>query len=111
MTGPAVLIVNVDVCVPGTGRLLAPPGYAKEQIGGIVTSGVIEAQARVTFPEYPFAGFTLTVPCAPLPAITLLGATALSIVIVNCALTANTVSCSAGVVYVVVGPVPVIVTL
>lgn len=106
-----MLIVNVEVELPGTGRLVAPAGYENEQTGGTVTSGVTDAQESVTLPEYPLLGFTLTMPCAPLPAITLLGATALWMVIVNCALTASTVSCNAGVVYVVVGPVPVIVML
>ena len=50
-------------------------------------------------------------PCAPLPAGTLVGATTLVTLIVNCGDTARTVSGSGGVVNVVVGPVPVIVTL
>jgi hypothetical protein len=51
------------------------------------------------------------VPWAPLPAGTLLGATAVVTLIVNCGDTASTVSGIGGVVNVVVGPVPVIVML
>jgi hypothetical protein len=56
-------------------------------------------------------GFTVIAPVAPVPAGTLVGAMAVVTVIVNCGLTANTVKGRAGVVKVVVGPVPVIVTL
>lgn len=63
----------VDVGAPG----METSGGENEQIGGIVTSGVIDAHVSVTFPVYPLAGFTLTTPSAPLPATTLLGATAL----------------------------------
>ena len=83
--------------------------------GAIVTSGLIVAHERVIPPPlgvwYPYTGFTVTVPCAPLPAGTLLGATALVTLMVNCGTTASTVSGSGGVVNVVVGPVPVIVML
>jgi len=61
--------------------------------------------------RYPYTGFTVTVPCAPLPAGTLLGATALVTLMVNCGATARTVRGIGGVVNVVVGPVPVIVML
>ena len=80
----------------------------------MVTSGVTELQYKVMPPEgptYPLIGLTLTVPSAPLPAGTLLGATASRTVIVNCGVTAKTVSCKGSAVRVVVGPVPVIVTL
>lgn len=40
---------------------------------------------------YPSSGFTLMTASAPLPATTLLGATALVTVIVNCGVTAKTV--------------------
>lgn len=58
-------------------------GWLNEQIGGIVTNGVIERQARVTVPEYPSSGLMLIVPCAALPAGTVLGATAVATVTVN----------------------------
>src|SRR5438270_705652 len=62
-------------CTPG-----CPVGYVNVQIGAIVTSGVMELQNKVMYPlvpvVYPASGFTLTVPAAPLPATTLLGATA-----------------------------------
>jgi len=78
-----------------------------------VTSGVIEAHESVIPPplgvRYPYSGLTVTVACAPLPAGTLVGATAPVTLIVNAGDTASTVSGSGGVVYVVVGPVPVIV--
>ena len=79
-----------------------------------MTNGVIDAHDRVIPPPlgvtYPYSGLTVTVPWAPLPAGTLLGATAPVTLIVNAGDTASTVSGSAGAVYVVVGPVPVIVT-
>jgi hypothetical protein len=86
-----------------------------EQTGAIVTRGLIELQYKVMPPlvgvKYPFTGFTLIVPCALLPAGTLLGATASTTVMVNSGVTANTVNCCGGAVKVVVGPVAVIVTL
>ena len=114
-----MLIVNVEVAgAPLTIKLENPDGYENEHTGAIVTSGVIDAQDSVTpalgLPDgltYPLIGFTLTTPSAPLPAGTLFGATVLCTVIVNCGVTANTVKGSDGVVYEVVGPVPVIVTL
>jgi hypothetical protein len=73
-----------------------------EHTGAIVTNGVIDAQASVMPPlfgvTYPKTGFTVTVPSAPVPAGTLLGATALFTVIVNCGVTARTVRGSDGVV-------------
>jgi len=100
VTGPNVLIVTVEVMgLAFTVRVLAFPGYENEQTGAIVTSGVIELQASVVPPaglRYPLMGLTLTVPSAPLPAGTLLGATALWTVMVNCGVTASTVNCSAG---------------
>src|SRR5215469_4929036 len=87
-----------------------PLEYVKEHIGEIATSGEMEAQESV-IPQvfaathgpvvgvrYPLLGFMLTMPCAPLPAGTLVGATALCTVIVNCGITANTVKSSAGLV-------------
>lgn len=78
-----------------------------------MTSGVIDAQESVMPPPlgvtYPYSGLTVTVAWAPLPAGTLVGATAPVTLIVNAGDTASTVSGSAGVVYVVVGPVPVMV--
>lgn len=95
--------------------------YVNEHTGEIATSGEMEAQDSV-IPQvfvvvhgpvvgvrYPLLGFTLTMPSAPLPAGTLVGATALCKVIVNCGVTASTVKSSGGLVYDVVGPVPVIV--
>jgi hypothetical protein len=79
----------------------------------MVTSGVIDAHESVMPPpvgvRYPYSGLTVTVPWAPLPAGTLVGATAPVTLIVKAGDTASTVSGSAGAVYVVVGPVPVIV--
>jgi hypothetical protein len=90
----------------------------KVQTGAIVSSGLIDAQASVTPAfgllgslTYPLIGLTVTVPVDPDPAGTLVGAIALVTVIVNCGVTASTVNGSAGVVKVVVGPVPVTVTL
>ena len=66
----------------------------------MVTSGVIVLQYSVMPPlagvRYPLPGVTLTVPSAPLPAGTLLGAIAPVTLMVNCGVTANTVSCSGG---------------
>ncbi|HXJ87270.1 MAG TPA: hypothetical protein VMS18_10665 [Candidatus Binatia bacterium] len=80
-----------------------------------MTSGVMEEHESVIPPpvgvEYPYTGFTVTVPWAPLPATTLLGAMLLVTLMVNCGDTASTVRGIGGVVYVVVGPVPVIATL
>ena len=56
-------------------------------------------------------GLMLMMPWPPLPAGTLLGTTAFSIVIVNCGVTASTVRFSGGVVCVPVEAVPVIVTV
>src|SRR3954465_1409182 len=73
----------------------------------------MEAHASVMPPfgvTYPLIGLTVTMPCAPLPAGTLLGAIVLVTVIVYCGVTPRTVIGSAGVGKVVVGPVPVIVT-
>ncbi len=116
ITGPNVLIVSVEVAAgPFSGKLFRPVGYEKEHTGAIVTSGVIEAHASVTPPlpgglTYPLIGFTVTIPCAPLPAGTLLGDTLVVTVIVNCGVTDSTVS---GCVLeaVVVALVPVIVML
>src|SRR4051794_41760426 len=58
---------------------------------------------------YPLIGFTVTTPCAPLPAGTLLGATVLLSAIVDCGLTARTVSGTPAVVNVVLRPLPLIV--
>ena len=86
-----------------------------EHTGAIVTRGVIEEQASVIPPPfgllYPLIGFTVTTPVAPLPAGTLVGATAVVTVIVNSGATDSTVNGRLGVVKVVVGPVPVIVML
>jgi len=114
--GPNVLIVRVEVCgCPLMGRLVDCEGYENEQTGAIVTSGEMEAQYSVTPADgppvglmYPLIGFTVTTPWAPLPAGTLVGATLLDTVMVNCGVTANTVNGRGGVVKVVDGPVPVI---
>lgn len=90
-----MLIVSVEVAAtPGTGSPVDPAGYENEQTGPRVTSGVIELQYKVTPPvglTYPFSGFTLITAWPPLPAGTLLGATALWIVMVNSSVTASTV--------------------
>jgi len=113
VTGPNVLIVSVELMgVPFTCRPV--PCGENEHTGAIVTSGLIVAHASVIPPlgdRYPLIGFIVTTPVAPLPAGTLVGATAVATVIVNCGVTANTVNGSAGVEKVVVGPVPVIVML
>src|SRR5580704_4987312 len=95
VTGPAVLIVSVELVTP-----LTFTGWGlNEQIGGIATSGVIEAHDSVTPPAvpggvmYPLMGLMLITPSPPLPAGTLLGATAVCTVIVNCGDTASTVKC------------------
>ncbi len=103
VTGPNVLIVSPALAGPPvTGRLVWFLGYVKEQTGAIVTSGVMEAQASVTPPPvgltYPLIGFTVTTPVAPVPAGTLVGATAVVTVIVNCGVTDSTVKGSPGVV-------------
>ena len=71
VTGPNVLIVNVDVTtVPFTTNV----GGLNEHTGGIVTNGVIVAQESVTPGEplmYPLIGLMVIVPSAPLPAGTL----------------------------------------
>lgn len=70
-------------------------GGLNEQYGGIVTSGVMVEQESVT-PAlvgllYPSRGLIFTIPSAPLPAGTLLGATAVCTVTVNCGVTDSTV--------------------
>src|SRR5207237_3563753 len=86
-------MVSVDVtCVPFTTRV----GGLNEHSGGIVTKGVIDAHDSVTpgVPAgllYPLIGLIVTVPSPPLPAGTLLGATAFSTDMVNCGVTASTV--------------------
>jgi hypothetical protein len=60
---------------------------------------------------YPLIGFTVTTPSAPLPATTLLGASVLVTLMVNCGVTERTVNGSAGVVTVEFALVPVIVML
>ena len=115
VTGPNVLMLMVEVVedVPFTVRFV--PFGLNEHTGAIVTSGLIEAHERVipvwAGVKYPYTGFTSTVPWAVLPAGTLVGATALVTLMVNCGDTARTVSGSAGVVKEVVGPVPVNVML
>jgi hypothetical protein len=73
-----------------------------EHTGAIVTNGVMDAHESVMPPfvgvTYPKIGFTVTTAWAPLPAGTLVGATELVTLMVNCGLTARTVSGSAGVV-------------
>jgi hypothetical protein len=98
----------VDVAgVPFTGTV----GRLNEHTGGIVTSGVIEAHDNVTpvVLIYPLIGLMVTIPSPPLPAGTLVGATALCTVMVNCGVTANTVKVSGAAVWVPVDAVPVIV--
>jgi len=114
--GPNVLIVRVALSGgPVTCRLFPPLGYVNEHTGAIVTSGLIVAHARVTPSPcgltYPLIGFTVTTPCAPLPATTLLGATVLVTLMVNCGVTERTVSGIAAVVTVEFALVPVIVML
>jgi len=113
VTGPKVLIVSVELMgVPFTCRPV--PCGENEHTGAIVTSGLIVAHASVIPPlgeRYPLIGFIVTTPVAPLPAGTLVGATEVATLIVNWGVTASTVNGSAGVVKLVVGPVPVIVTL
>lgn len=108
-----MLIVNVELTgVPFTCRPL--PCGEKAHTGAIVTSGLIVAHDSVIPPSgetYPLMGLIVTTPVAPFPAGTLVGATAVVTVIVNCGLTARTVSGRSGAEYVVVGPVPVMVTL
>ena len=94
-------MVSVEVAaVPFTTKPVA--FVENEHTGAMVTRGVMELQYRVINPFvgvlYPLIGFTLTTPSAPLPAVTLLGATGLCTVIVNCGVTANTVKFSGGVV-------------
>jgi len=98
VTGPNVLIVIVELtAVPLTGKLVIPEGYENEHTGGMVTSGVTVEQDNVTPPfgnpglMYPLMGLIWTTPCPPLPALTLLGDTALVTVMVNCCVTDNTV--------------------
>jgi hypothetical protein len=74
-----------------------------EHTGAIVTNGVIDAHDNVMPPggggvTYPKTGFTVIVPSAPVPAGTLLGATALFTLMVNCGVTARTARGSNGVV-------------
>lgn len=92
---------------------LFPEGYENEHTGAIVTNGVIELQKSVMYPSlgvvYPLKGLTLTIPSAPFPATTLLGATGLCTVIVNCGVTASTVSVSGSVVWLPDPSVPVMV--
>jgi hypothetical protein len=111
MTGPNVLMVIVevtDVPLPVTGFGL------NEHTGGIVTSGVIELQDKVT-PElgmtYPLIGFTLITPSAPLPAGTLDGATVLTTVMVKVGTEAKTVSVRGFAVWVPDASVPLIDTV
>lgn len=54
--------------------VMATIGGAKVQTGAGVEVGVIALHESVTFPVYPLIGVTVTVPVAPLPACTLLGA-------------------------------------
>ena len=99
MIGPAEVIVIVEVTgVPFTGTGCG----LNEHTGGSVTSGVIDAHDSVTPPRvgsfgsvgltYPFSGLMLIVPSAPLPAGTLVGATGVWIVMVNCGATDRTVA-------------------
>ena len=56
VTGPKVLMVTVEVTgTPLTGRLVIPDGYENEHTGGMVTSGVMVAQDRVT-PRWEIRG-------------------------------------------------------
>jgi hypothetical protein len=108
-----MLMVEVTEVVPCTFRSF--PFGLNEHTGAIVTSGLIAAHESVIPPltgvTYPYTGFTNTVPWEPLPALTLPGAIAPVTLMVNCGDTARTVSGSAWVVKVVVGPVPVTVML
>jgi len=96
-------------------RLVSLFGYVNKHTGAIVTSGLIEAHASVIPPSdgliYPLIGFTVTTPCAPLPAGTLLGATVVVTPIVNCGVTERTVSGSGAALTVELALVPVIVML
>jgi hypothetical protein len=94
--------VDIAACPPWIFK--SDPFGVNEHTGEIATNGLIEPQARV-IPSlapgpvvYPLLGFMLTTPSAPLPAGTLVGATALWTVIVNCGVTASTVKSSAGLV-------------
>src|SRR3974390_1754249 len=109
----------VRVEVTGARPVIIGCGGLKEHTGGIVTSGVIEAQLSQT-PEfgsfgfglvYPLIGLIETVPSAPLPAGTLPGETAVSTVTVKSGATESTVRFKADVECVVVGPVPVMTML
>ena len=76
-----MLIVRVaSAVVPLLIVRVRPVEYVNEHTGAIATRGVIEPHDSVIPPfgvVYPLAGFTLTTPCAPLPAGTLAGETAL----------------------------------
>ena len=109
--GPNVVIFSVaSAACPLVTVRSGPDEYVNEHTGEMATSGEIEAQESV-IPQvlvaahgpvlgvrYPLFGLTLMMPCAPLPAGTLVGATALCMVIVNCGVTASTVKSSAGLV-------------
>jgi hypothetical protein len=118
ITGPNVLIVRFELAdpVPLMGNVVCPAGYENVQMGGTVTSGLMVLQESVMpgLPGgvlYPLTGFTLMTPCPPLPAGTEVGVTGLATEIVNCGVTANTVTVSGGklIVWEVEGAVPVIV--
>jgi len=105
-------MVSVERAVVPLVIVKPDPFGVNEHTGAMATRGAIEPHASVMPPSglrYPLLGLMLTTPCAPLPAGTLPGETWLWIVIVNCGVTASTVKSRAGLVYVVVGPVPVIV--
>jgi hypothetical protein len=79
-----MLMVEVTELVPFNFR--DRPFGLNEHTGAMVTSGLIEAQESVIPPlgvEYPFTGFTTTVPWEPLPAGTLAGAIAPVTLMVN----------------------------
>ena len=115
VTGPNVLIVSVELAgVPLIGSAVFPGGYENEHTGAMVTSGLMEEQASVTPPvgaAYPLIGLTVTTPCAPFPAGTLLGATVVVTVIVNPGETESTVRGSGELLREEVELVPVIVTV
>lgn len=96
-TGPEVLMVSCEVLGPSAVTVTVLG--LNEQIGGMVTKGVIELHdsvtpgvgGLVTGVAYPLMGLMLITATPLLPAGTLPGCTAFSTVMVNCGVTSSTV--------------------
>jgi hypothetical protein len=108
VAGPLVLIVRVEGCP--VLLVIETEAGSKVHVGDGVTTGVIALQESVTVPVYPLIGLTVTTAVAPLPACTLEGVTIVVIVSVYSGVTARAVRFTVAW-WVVVGPVPVTVTV